>query len=243
MRAFGVAGREAAYNGVKATVAYRDASGAAQYPQVSLPEGTFGWTNGTVHVSWLRGLPANGVVTIALGLEKCTGRAEFDLSALSRSSVPLGIERVNGDYIVQYPSCGKGEREAPRPPVLRGFNAAHDLAEADLRGMRAHGATLVRFQLTRSGRNDDLAEYAAWVDSRLDHLVAVLGWAQGLGMKVCVDLHVLPGGTDGSAASAGSPSRSRSRSSGSTMRSGSATTPRPRSPRWNRISKAAGNTR
>ena len=92
---------------------------------------------------------------------------------------------MNGDYIVQYPSCGEGEREAPRPPVLRGFNAAHDLAEADLRGMRALGATLVRFQLTRSGRNDDLAEYAAWVDSRLDHLVAVPGPARARHLTPC----------------------------------------------------------
>ena len=70
--------------------------------------------------------------------------------------------------------------------------------EDDIATLASWGATLVRFQIARNWSavddNRDLDEYAAWVDSRLDNLVDVLGWCAARGMKVCVDLHSPPGG-------------------------------------------------
>ena len=124
MRGFDIAGRAAANNGVKAMIVSTTASGTTVYPQVTLPDGSFDWTNGVVRVNFLRGnLPANGTVMIAIGLEKCTGRAEFDLSALSLVVESLGIERVNEDYIVRYPSCSEGVCEAPHSRTL---NKSHE---------------------------------------------------------------------------------------------------------------------
>ena len=77
-----------------------------------------------------------------------------------------------------------------------------DTTEDDIETLHRWGATMARFQITRKwsavGDNQDLTEYAAWVDSRLDNLEDVLRWAGERGMKICVDLHVTPGGRDGS---------------------------------------------
>ena len=70
--------------------------------------------------------------------------------------------------------------------------------EDDIATLVSWGATLLRFQIGRNWSgvddNQDLAEYAAWVDSRLDNLADVLEWCNARGMKVCVDLHTPPGG-------------------------------------------------
>ena len=72
------------------------------------------------------------------------------------------------------------------------------VSEDDIATLASWGATLVRFQIARNWSavddNQDLDEYAAWVDSRLDNIVDVLGWCAARGMKVCVDLHSPPGG-------------------------------------------------
>ena len=202
MRGFDIAGRAAANNGVKAMIVSTTASGTTVYPQVTLPDGSFDWTNGVVRVNFLRGnLPANGTVMIAIGLEKCTGRAEFDLSALSLVVESLGIERVNEDYIVRYPSCSEGECEAPHSRTLRGcMSPQRAMTEDDVATLASWGSSLIRFQICRNfgavDDNRDLDEYAAWVDSRLDNLADVLAWAAPSGMKVAVDLHVVPGGVN-----------------------------------------------
>ena len=77
-----------------------------------------------------------------------------------------------------------------------------DTTEDDIETLHRWGATMARFQMTRRwsavGDNADLAEYAAWIDSRLDNLEDVLRWADARGMKICVDLHVTPGGRNAS---------------------------------------------
>ena len=70
--------------------------------------------------------------------------------------------------------------------------------EEDIATLASWGATLVRFQMIRNWHaaddNRDIAEFTAWLDSRLDNLEDVLRWAGARGMKVVVDLHVPPGG-------------------------------------------------
>ena len=78
--------------------------------------------------------------------------------------------------------------------MLPGRNTTED----DIETLHRWGATLVRFQITRNWHkvndNQDLDEYGRWVDRRLNNLENVLRWCGARGMKVCIDLHALPGG-------------------------------------------------
>ena len=74
-----------------------------------------------------------------------------------------------------------------------------DCTEDDFRTLADWGANVARFQIVRNwGKildNRDLAEYNRWVDGRLDHLErSVLPWAAKYGLRIVLDLHVLPGG-------------------------------------------------
>ena len=85
-----------------------------------------------------------------------------------------------------------------RQPLRGCMLPGRDTTEDDIDTLASWGATMARFQMTRRwsavGDNQDLTEYAAWGDSRLDNLADVLRWAEERGMKICVDLHVTPGG-------------------------------------------------
>ena len=88
---------------------------------------------------------------------------------------------------------------AQRRPPLRGcMLPTRDTTEDDIEALHCWGATLARFQIcrgwTRRDANQNLEEFAAWVDSRLDNLAQVLRWAEARGMKIVLDLHVAPGG-------------------------------------------------
>ena len=215
----GVRGRDVseppqAWQGVKVQLSYTDFFGDRVYRDASLPRGTFDRTNVTVRVSPLLaplGIPG-GRVSLLLGLEDCTGRAEFDLSSLRIDREDTGIPIVNQDWVVRYPDDGENGAAnspgAPKPPFMAAAQRRPPLrgcmlpqratTEDDIETLHRWGATLARFQITRDfgkvDANSDLAEYAAWVDSRLDNLANVLRWADARGMKVCVDLHSTPGG-------------------------------------------------
>ena len=99
---------------------------------------------------------------------------------------------------VQVTACGG---RAGAPPLRGTMLPGRATREEDIETLHQWGATLVRFQITRNWSkvddNQNLAEYARWVDSRLDNLEQVLGWCAARGMKVCIDLHALPGGKRG----------------------------------------------
>ena len=255
------------WNGVKVQFVYTTAAGHTEYRTVYTPRGTYDWTNAVTRVSPLRvAAVKDGVATLCLGLEECTGRAEFDLAALRIEFEDVGLTPVNQDWIVRYPDdpvLVDGNEGAPQSGAIKGAatqqikgapaaqmkdnpsfadnvgthhsaeggpsfasNAgtlnfreadpslhapakrrsplrgcmlpARDTTEGDIAELAAWGATMARFQIMRRflsvEDNQDLPEYWAWVDSRLDNLVDVLGWAQARGMKICVDLHSFPGG-------------------------------------------------
>ena len=159
-------------------------------------------------------------VTLQLGLQGTSGHVEFDLSTLRFAKTGGLFRRVNEDYIVKYPErqpapgsqrqpnlpqgpglAGSPERVGMGGKPLRGcMLPGRPTTEDDIETLASWGATMARFQITRNWSavrdNQDLAEFAAWVDSRLDNLEDVLRWADGRGMKICVDLHVTPGGRD-----------------------------------------------
>ena len=83
-RAENVSEPKEAWQGVKVQFMFDSPSGAGRiYRSVNTARGTYGWTNVTARISPLRDAATkDGVATLILGLEACTGRAEFDLSAL-----------------------------------------------------------------------------------------------------------------------------------------------------------------
>ena len=189
------------WNGVKCMFRYiSDATGQLAHPGAALPIGSFDWRTADLHLNFLNthGLPVDGKATLVLGLQGCSGRAEFDLASLSIVSEDVGVPFAEyRDYVVEYP-----EGEGPDDPGRRrwrGFmSPGRDMTEDDIETLHQWGATLVRFQINRNwwklDDNQDLDEYARWVDRRLDNLMDVLRWCEARGMKVCIDLHALPGG-------------------------------------------------
>ncbi len=199
-------------------------TGKTHYPGASAPIGTYGWRTVTNRVNILTSPidPVGGRATLVLGLQESTGHVEFDLDSLTLATEDVGVSPVNRDYIVRYPengacgTSGTGETggtcvdpRAPKPQFiaaaqrrqpLRGCMLPHrdPVTEDDIETLHRWGATLVRYQISRNWSavddNQDLAEYAAWVDSCLDNIEDVLRWCAARGMKVCVDLHSPPGG-------------------------------------------------
>ena len=79
------------------------------------------------------------------------------------------------------------------------MSPGRDMTEDDFATLASWGATLLRYQMCRdwgkAGTNRDLAEYDAWLESRLAHFESfVLPMCRQCGMKVVLDLHVSPGG-------------------------------------------------
>ncbi len=225
-RATGVTEPDAIWNGVKVMISYVDADGGTQYTGVDspAPKGTFDWRFETVRLSALanpRGI-RDSAITLFLGLQGCTGHAEFDLSSLDLTFEASGLKLENQNWIVRYPNWTGGTSGTgatcgvPDPPVspvthvspviqnssihpLRGcMLPARDTTEVDIADLASWGATMARFQIMRNWTAvddcQDLDEYAQWIDSRLDNLADVLRWAQARGMKIVVDLHSPPGG-------------------------------------------------
>ena len=195
VRATGVTKPDRPWNGVKFMISYKDAdTGKMHHPGATVPIGTYGWRVVTNRVNVLTTPvnPAEGKATICLGLQGCTGRVEFDLGSLSVHTENVGVRPVNQGYVVKYPDTGVKAKW--RGCMLPERNTT----EKDIADLAEWGATLGRFQIDRNwaaeNGNRDLAEYAAWVDSRLDNLEDVLRWAKAKGMRIVVDLHSPPGG-------------------------------------------------
>ena len=196
VRARDVAKPDYRWNGVKCMFRFvSEDTGRTSHPGAVFPIGSFDWRVATNRVNWLlpSGLPRDGKATLVLGLQGCSGHAEFDLSTLSIDSEDLGFPTGTKDYVVRYP-----DDRAKTPPLRGCMLPGRDTTEDDVETLHRWGVTLVRFQITRNWHkvndNQDLDEYARWVDRRLDNLADVLRWCEARGMKVCVDLHALPGG-------------------------------------------------
>ena len=181
------------YLGVKAMLTYEDASGKRQYPGPVGKTGDFGW-----HVVRYRAAFKNGVrgneATLVLGLQDAEGEVAYDLASLRVSSMEVPREPVDEARVCEY---------TPRVaalPTLRGvMSPSRQMNEGDFLKLRGWGVRLLRYQMNRfwnlHDANRDLADYDKWLDSKLDHLEAVvLPLAAKYGIKVAVDLHMPPGG-------------------------------------------------
>lgn len=183
--------------GFKFMLHYRDAmTGRDEYPGASAREGSWDWT--VVEVSAdLRGVrPEKG--SLSLGLQDGAGTVSFDLSSLTFEEVKPLFSYDDGNEKCLYSPQLKNQ-----PPLKGVMLPSGPCKEDDFRTLKSWGATLARYQMTRGwskrNANQDVEEYLAWVDSKVDHLLRdVLPWAEKYGIRIVVDLHVAPGGRDAS---------------------------------------------
>ena len=190
----GVQPTRASYLGYKAMVSYRDAMTGAQFwPDAAHWTGNWDWKTSEVTVDLRMARPEKAQLN--LGLQNTTGLVRFDLGSIRLvESRPL-FEFDASDVRCRYSDELRNIR------LLRGVMLpADDCKEDDFRTLRDWGATLARFQMTRSqevSANRDLADYRRWVSSRVDHLLTdVVPWARAAGVRLVVDLHVPPGGRE-----------------------------------------------
>ena len=183
------------YLGLKFQMHWKEnASGREAWPNVKNELGDF--AGKTLVNDATFGGAAPDSVTLQLGLQGTSGRVEFDLSTLCGAPSEGIFRRVNEGFRVKYPATVSGDRR--RRGVM--LPARNPTAE-DFETLESWGVTLVRYQMMRNWSgvddNQDLDDYAAWVDGKLDCLESlVLPEARKRGMKVVVDLHVTPGGRD-----------------------------------------------
>ena len=206
------------YLGFKFQLHWREsATGREGYPDSAKETGDFGPKTVVLETVFADARPDSA--TLMLGLQGSSGHVEFDLATLRAAPTQGLFRRVNEDYIVRYPDddcpqmtnvhksslstnvnwnsqfVDNDNLSFVNNLPLRGcMLPVRATTEDDIATLASWGATMARFQIARRSDNADLAEYAAWVDSRLDNLEEVLRWAGARGMKICVDLHVTPGG-------------------------------------------------
>lgn len=132
---------------------------------------------------------------ISFGLQRVSGRVEFDLASLEAWDLGNVFPLVNQDVKVSYPSSVKKGCNY-RGVMLPGNIDA--IKEDDFATLGQWGANLVRYQIPKDWNkvngwesNDD---YDAYIDHALDILEEkILPWAEKYGQKVVVDLHATPG--------------------------------------------------
>lgn len=133
-------------------------------------------------------------IDIKLGLQGVSGKAVFDLSTLVVKTQNDLFPLENQDYRAVYSDVVKNRSR------MRGVMLPIGLCtEDDFRTLHEWGATLARYQMTRSfskiGANRDIKDYDRWLEGKLSHLERdVLPWAAKYGIKIVVDLHCTPGG-------------------------------------------------
>ena len=184
--------------GMKFMLSYTDAAGERHWPQSAAKTGSFDWTLLRFRADLAGTSAKDGKGTLTLGFQEGGGRLVFDLKSLKIEPSREIWPRTNAEYRVGYPA-----RVRDLPPLKGVMLPSGPCKEDDFRTLHDWGATLVRYQMCRfwgeDNANGDLADYDRWLDGKLDHLDAVvLPLAEKYGLKVVIDLHVPPGGRNGS---------------------------------------------
>jgi endoglucanase len=185
VKADGVSAPPHTWNGIKVMLSL-DVGQGKEYPQLSLPTGTFDWT------------PASRMVRVpkdthraqlVLGLEQVSGRAWFD-------NVELRLGRAARAGVRQK-TLFTGHDE----PRLRGVMYVPHPKEEDLRNLAQNWhANLVRLQINWVPMKDaevqarDLDAFDRWLNGLLPDIDKGVDLCEKYGVRVALDLHTPPGG-------------------------------------------------
>lgn len=149
--------------------------------------GTFAWKR----VSFNSSIPEGAKnATLSIGLQDSTGTVEFkniSYRVFEYEKIPLP-ENFKAEYSARVKDM----------PQLRGFMCVPRYDKKHFEDMRALGANLVRFQVSRGFKNivkdTDIGVYDKWLDGKIAELKTALAKAEELGLNIVVDMHTPPGG-------------------------------------------------
>ena len=174
------------YMGVKYMLHFKSSTGEVWKNENNV-FGTFDWKE----LSFIINIPYD--VTdgkLSLGLQGSTGKVWFD---------SLSVKVINSPNLNSIPNKGKLEAvtrfRGVMSPLVFIPKDFHDLG-------LGWGANLIRWQLFMSysetkAVGTDLEKYDAWLNGKLNQLDSVLITCKQNGIRVVIDLHSLPGGSDG----------------------------------------------
>lgn len=164
------------YNGVKCQVAYFSQSLGKQYKDEGGICGTFPWRKTSAQFTVLDDA-AGGEIN--LGLQESTGTvwiSDVKIKILARKPVrPAPVANLD-----------------QKTTKYRGFMSPSVFNEQDFPDMKAWGANCVRWHL--DGSKSDQENYGPWFEGKFEELEKALNAAQANGIKLVIDLHLLPGG-------------------------------------------------
>ena len=212
-----------AWNGLKFQFEYVDPdTGETQYPNTIPLRGDFERRALPMRDSLCTRKAAPS--RLVLGLQDTSGKVVFDLSTLriregkpfwpvtNRThrcaySAPVGVtsdeRRVTSEaaptLVTRHPSLVTHHASQRHAPLRGVMSPGRNMTTNDFATLADWGVTLLRYQMSRNwgkaGTNRDLAEFEAWLDSRLDHFESfVLPQCRKHGIRVVLDMHVTPGG-------------------------------------------------
>lgn len=179
--------------GFKFMMSFTDSvTGTKSWPGANCESGSWDWKTVEILTDLRRAKPEKA--GLSLGIQDSRGFVQFDLSTLKFETIKPLFE-----YDTASEKCVYTDRVKTRQIRSGVMLPSGPCKEDDFRTLREWGATLARYQMVRGwgshNDNQDLAEYARWVDSKIDHLLNdVLPWAEKYGIEIVVDLHVAPGG-------------------------------------------------
>lgn len=177
------------WDGIKFQVHYKEADGTDRFCDAAFPQGDFSEREFVLRVD-LRGQNPKRA-SMSVGIQGAVGKVVFDLDSLKIGVSDGLFRKINEDYRVSYP-----ERVKAAPQLCGVMLPFRTPTEDDFRTLHDWGATLARYQMAREGNADPSpAAYDAWLSDRLDCLErVVLPLARKYGLRICVDLHSVPGG-------------------------------------------------
>jgi len=164
-----------------------------QYTGLNDVHGTFDWkTLGRTVV-----IPPDATeAQIVLGLQDCSGAVAFDDVRLTVTGVPRSRPATRPAPLL--PEQLDRRSDLPR---LRGVMYGPKGKEADLRTLATWQGNLIRWQfysweLSQPQNRKDLARYDRWIDEMIAEVDRWLPLCKQLGLRVVIDLHTPPGGSD-----------------------------------------------
>jgi hypothetical protein len=182
------------YNGIKAMMHVVCPSTADTWNQANGNEVTFPFSYDWKTLSFQTVVPRDATMaTIILGLQECTGQAEFrnlHVGIVSRMAIPPAVPPKGPMF------TGHGDGS------LRGVMISPKIQPGDIETLAQWHVNLVRWQLMWNGfphspaDDADKATYDKWLDGCLAHLDEMLPYFKKAGITVLIDLHSPPGGRD-----------------------------------------------
>ncbi|MDD3886243.1 MAG: cellulase family glycosylhydrolase [Victivallaceae bacterium] len=181
------------YGGMKFMLPHRVDSGVLDHPGAPMPTVPFPRRR----VAFAVGTRTSRIESpkLVLGLQSVKGVVHYDVSTFK---VEKASEFFSPGENPLYYKC-KYTSRVKDMPQLRGvmLPPPRQIKPEDLDELVKWGVTLVRYQMVDHLNRETFLNaelYSKWMDENMDILEKLLVWAKKNNVKVCVDMHFVPGG-------------------------------------------------